>query len=169
VIKALKTASFLFLFSFLILSHFSSDSLVFAEEGFTMQERKWIPIFGQARPQDELNSLTFSDLSQMNDESSALVDQDIQIQGYPKRETLDSFIIMQDPFDPPSHCHNCVDEVASLSPRVFAPREVVRKLKKGLVRVQGKPVFYFDRSDEPVKLGPILEIEATAILFPEAR
>ena len=153
----------------LLLSQFLVTPLSHAEEGFVMQERTWTPSFGQARPQNELNILTFSDLSQMNDESSVVVGQDVQIQGYLKRETLDTFIIRQDSFDPPSHCHKCVDTVASLSPRVFAPREVVATMKEGLVRVQGKPVFHFDRSEAPIKLGPFLEIEATAILLPETR
>ena len=134
-----------------------------------MQERKWTPVFGEAHPEGQLRILTFLELATLDESSIFPKDQEIQIQGYLKKEAVDAFVVRQDSFDPPSHCHNCVDEVTSLSPRVFAPREVVRKLKKGLVRVQGKPVFYFDRSEAPIKLGPLLEIEATAILSPETR
>jgi len=133
-----------------------------------MKERKWTSVFEQTQSKTQPRVLTFSDLSQMDEKSISPADQDVQIQGYLRRETLDTFIVMQDSFDPPAHCHKCVDEVALLSPRIFAPREVIAKLKKGLIRVQGKPTFYPDRSGSPTKLGPILEIEAVSILVPEA-
>ncbi len=153
----------------LILLTFST-TLLCADEGFILKERKWTPIYSSDGKQEVYKKLSFGQIDSAYETMNygKWVNRAVDIQGHFDRESLVTFRLTQDPFPPPAHCQGCVKKTGITSPRIHASQAVVEKLGPGLVRVRGVVSFYPDRIYAEEEIEPFLEIQAEEILVPKS-
>lgn len=138
-------------------------SVLSAEELFVMKEREWKEVYAVASHGTEASlPLSFTQVTEIarGEIPDRLTGKTVEIQGYFEMESDSSFRLHQDNDPIFKHCSSCVKKKERESPRIFAPLEVIQKLKPGLVRVRGAAKY------RPLALTveePVLEIQAQSI------
>ena len=129
-----------FLLSCLISINLVLPATLLAQEGVVMQQREWKEVYS-APSNIEVKAVPLS-FSQVTEVATGqipdrLTGKQVEMQGFLEVETENSFRLYQDGDPIFKHCSSCVKKRERESPRIFAPAEVIQKLKPGLVRIRG--------------------------------